>query len=844
MTGGRYFVIQDNPMNYDNLIKWILLGVVFIVPLFILRALYDVFSFDKITLLRLLALSILSCLALKILTKKVQRKTCECQLPLPSPPNKFLSILQAISHKLKSNPLILPILAYLIISILATIFSVSPWISLMGFYKRYEGLSTLFVYIILFFTIIYFARERKFQERMFQLIFLASSLMSIYGLMQYFEIDPVRWKAEFALTKAFSAFGNPNFLGAYLAMTFGLGLYLFLKVKKREKVDHFQFTRKERRERERELKKRKGQSEEKGGNLWLLGIGLGLIYACLLVTLNRAGILGLFGGLIIFAFTIGWGIIKENKKRLIILGISLILITGWQGSALWKRFSETINLLKSKTKVSLIKEVRAQEEEVKMIKFTGSASERIWIWKRCFRIIYDHPWLGVGPDAMALVYWPYEKLGEPMTHRSLVDRAHSDFIDQAVTRGILGLLAYLWIIGTTVWMGWRLIVFFKKGQHRLKTVDTNQSTYQVDYTSKLFLAAILAGLAAFLIQNQLSFGVSGISSLFWIMMGWLVVEYQNSFKQIKMAQGHRPETDSSSPASLSGKEGSRLTGAEDLHRSCLEKSQLLFIIYKSLAFFALVIIVFLAFLVIRLFIADIYYKQGQISQTQKEVNRAIEMYKKAARLNPKESFYQEGVSLATYEKVREAEGQEKISWLKKTIVETEKAIKLNPANGFFYNTMAVCHSALARLGDDKETNENKAIEYYQKAITLTLKLTEAYNNLSLLLMDQGKLEQAHNQLMLALEVGEGQYGADSSSYRLGQRLLDQGQTEKAIKLFQEVTKWRKGDTDALRNLGVAYNKAGQNNKAKEVFEKILEINPKDDYAKRALETIKREINSL
>jgi tetratricopeptide (TPR) repeat protein len=217
------------------------------------------------------------------------------------------------------------------------------------------------------------------------------------------------------------------------------------------------------------------------------------------------------------------------------------------------------------------------------------------------------------------------------------------------------------------------------------------------------------------------------------------------------------------------------------------------------------------------------------------------MHKKAAKLNPFESFYQEGVSLAVYEKVKKTSGQEKIAWIKETIEETEKAIRLNPANGFFYNTMGVCHGVLAKQGVDREINEKKAIEFYKKAISLTPKLTEAYNNLALLLMAQGKLDEAQEKLKQALEIGAGRYGTDASSYKLGQKLLDQGKTEEAINLFKEVVKWRKKDTDALRNLAVAYSKAGQNSKAIEIFERVLEIDPKNDYAKKAIKKIKENV---
>ncbi|KKL25428.1 hypothetical protein LCGC14_2405410, partial [marine sediment metagenome] len=60
---------------------------------------------------------------------------------------------------LKASPFNLPIIAYLGISIIATIFAVSPYVSIFGFYKRYDGLLALFSYIILFYAIITFIKK-------------------------------------------------------------------------------------------------------------------------------------------------------------------------------------------------------------------------------------------------------------------------------------------------------------------------------------------------------------------------------------------------------------------------------------------------------------------------------------------------------------------------------------------------------------------------------------------------------------------------------------------------------------------------------------------------------------
>lgn len=786
---------------YDKIIRLTFLGVLFLVPLFIWRGVYDVFSLDKITLLRLLTLIILG-------TWLFEKFTAS-GFKLDNIGFKFKSFF-------KNNPLALPVLIFFIISTLAAIFSVSPWISLLGFYKRYEGLTTLFIYLVLFFTAINLTQKKAFQEKIIWTIIWAIFFVSLYGLAQHFNLDPFKWKAEFTLTQIFSTLGNPNFFGAYLAMTFPLGLYLFLKIKKGEKVDHSSLSRQERRKLERELRKKKGQPREKRITLLFLGVVLALVYACLLITLNRGGMLALLGALTIFVIIAGWEIIWQNKKRLIILGLIFILITLWRAPDLKRRFSNILKI--SRGEIILIKEAKAQEEkrgeqqeerkdEAKAIEFLGSVSERFYIWSKVKEIIKDYPWTGVGLDALALVYWPYEDPEDHWSHRSLVDRAHNDFLDVAVTRGLFGLIVYLWILATIFWLGWKI---YKKQ----KSSEFLTNNIEKSYSEKIFTAAILAGITAYLIQNQFSFGVSAYSSLFWIFMSLLIVNYQNYYSR-------QPKTE-------------QLVSPEKLE---IKKFKPLIIICKLLSISGLFLVFLLIIGTLRLFVADVYYKQGQVSQVKKEVDRAIVMHKKAVYFNPREPFYQEGVSLSTYAKIEKVENQEKITWLKKTIEETEKAIKLNPANGFFYNTMGVCHSSLARTGDNRKENEEKAIWYYKKAIALTPKLGEAYNNLSLMLIEREKLDEANDYLIKVLKISRGKHGAETS-YKLGQKFLDLNQAERTLNLFQEVIKWRPENVDALRNLGVAYSKVGQNEKAKETFEKILEIDPQNNYAKEALKIIK------
>lgn len=770
--------------KYNKIIQKILLLIIFLIPLFIWRGIYDVFSFDKITLLRIFTLIILAVLGLKIITRGY----------LPEINLRKFS---------KDNYLNLPILAFFIISALATIFSINPWISILGFYKRYEGLSTLFIYLILFFVTINFAGGKKFQKKILWVICLVVLLSSFYGILQDFKLDPFGWQAEFPLARIFSTFGNPNFFSAYLAISFPILLYLFLIPEPFEKENLRNLSRKERRKKERELRKKREKEKSNDWEIWLSGIAIVLSYVCILITLTRAAILAL-GGILIFFFLAGWQFLLSRKKRLAVLFLVLSLITLWKREIIFQRFIETIGIAQARTeevqvlpKEEKINQAANIKKEEKILGTTTSLGDRLYIWRKTIEIIKDYPFLGIGPDAMALVYWPYEKIEDICSHRSLVDRAHNDFLDMAVTRGIPGLFSYLWILGAIFLTGIKIIKKTKK-----------------NVTERIYSGSLLGGISAYLIQNQFSFGVSAISSLFWILMALLVLENKRINKEEKKLNDNKEDKIKMIKTSLQNRKTIK---------------------FLTIPFF--LIIIFLFIFTIKLTIADFYYKQGQIAKTKKEIDRAIEMHRKATRFSPWEAFYQEGVSLSVYEKAAEApDEKEKINWLKKTIEETEKALKLNPYNGFFYNTMGVCYSSLSRL-EKREENEKKAADYYKKAIQLTPKLTEAYNNLSLILIKQEKLDEAKEIIERAFVSGKGAYDTETVAYQLGKSLLDKKEIAKAIGVFENVVKWLPTNATALQNLGVVYTEAGKNKEAKEIFEKVLEIDPNNETVKQALKIL-------
>ena len=138
---------------------WLLALVV--TPLF-----FDIFSArvfepDKITLLRSLALVALAAWLVKLISEGGPRF------------DAIRSQYASVKGFLRL-PLVIPVAALVIVYVIATIFSVSPYASLYGSYQRLQGTFTTFSYLILFVVLVANLRRRAQVDRAITLAIVAA----------------------------------------------------------------------------------------------------------------------------------------------------------------------------------------------------------------------------------------------------------------------------------------------------------------------------------------------------------------------------------------------------------------------------------------------------------------------------------------------------------------------------------------------------------------------------------------------------------------------------------------------------------------------------------------------
>ena len=204
----------------DQIIIAMLLVIIIAVPLYFDIHLHSVFDLSKITILYVLTFAILAVWSIKTIINCLSERHSQADQQIRTGPTFNGEGIDIQQHL--RQPLILPILAFLFVSGFATVFSINPYLSLVGTYKRYGGFISTIVYISLFFIIVQFIDKKRLRS-LINIIILTACFASIYGILQHFGLDLYRWSTSFGYgIRAAATFGHPAFFSAFLIMVIPL----------------------------------------------------------------------------------------------------------------------------------------------------------------------------------------------------------------------------------------------------------------------------------------------------------------------------------------------------------------------------------------------------------------------------------------------------------------------------------------------------------------------------------------------------------------------------------------------------------------------------------------------
>jgi len=635
-------------------------------------------------------------------------------------------------RKLFTVPLVIPASLFAAVYLLTTVTSLNPRFSLWGEYLRVQGTYTTLCYVLFFFLVAFNLRTRAQFDRVVTVALLASLPVAFYGVLQHFGVDPI-FVLDGPMSRVDSTMGNPIFLGAYLIMIIPPTLARFLATL--------------------QMFLRDNQSLPLRCFKLLQAIGYALLLAlqsvCLLYTKSRGAWLGFLAGITLFSILLS---LRHRMRWLLIVTIAtsvafvlLLLLLNLPGTPL-----ERLQTLPYLSNLVIIDDLKAT---------TGTVGVRLLIWQAEIELLRSRPPIGLTPDPLHFlrpvagygpemmsgifpaVYPP--RLGRIEDRNALADRAHNHLLDLLIMNGALGLLAYLFLIGSFFYQGISIL-------RRTKSFET-----------QLTLIALLSAVFAHFVEIQVGIALVTTQMLFWLYMALLVVVHR--FETSPMEEQAKPIA--SAPAAL---------------RMNLRDSNVRWLIYSLLM--AFILIFFATTTNINLIRADINFERCYDFAEAGALGEAIDACDQAIKLSPNQARYyrlRAGPLFLLARAVPDSDVDLKTKLLQSCERAMEKARQLTPLAAEYYADTGKLYGYWAETIDPSKFEQ--AVEFYHQAFQIAPHDADFRNGLGHVYFNAGQYEEAIRQYKYSLGI-DPQYHA--TYYDLGLVYLDLGEKEKAKEHFE------------------------------------------------------------
>ncbi|MFH1772949.1 MAG: O-antigen ligase family protein [Patescibacteria group bacterium] len=438
------------------------LSIVFLTPVYfaIFQQNFNIFELNKIVIFRVLLIIILLVFILKIFIK------------------------ENFSYY-GSNKIFFLIGFIFLTFFVSSYFSLHPQSSWWGSYYRQQGMYSLVSYFLFFILLILNLKDFKQIKQLIVAAIFSSLLVVIYGLIQYFYLDPLSWEENILVNnRIFSTFGQPNFLGHYLILIIPLSIYsLFFIVK------NFYY------------------------RLALLILILAQ-FTCLIFTYSRSAWLGFMSGLGLLIII--WLSVKNRWKTILYLFIAGLIIIVCLTVVNVKKFSpQAVSQLNFINRISLANFLE------------GSGKIRLYYWTAAIEELTKTSWtrllFGYGPETANSIFVKYYQSEWGVyenINSSIPDRAHNAILDNALSFGLIGLLIILLFYSYFITQS---IKYFK----HIKKQLTEQSWLVI---------VLLATFGAYFVNNLFSFSVTTSYVYFYLYLAilWFIFNNQKLIKIVNI----------------------------------------------------------------------------------------------------------------------------------------------------------------------------------------------------------------------------------------------------------------------------------------------------------------------
>jgi O-antigen ligase len=345
------------------------------------------------------------------------------------------------SYRLRTSKLTILVLFFTFIVGLADLFGVNPYNSFWSNYERMEG------YITILHLMVYFLIMSSFlnSERDWKILFNMFVISGIFVSLCAFIFPPAsdvskEFSIEYA-SRIYSTIGNPPFLASYILMIVFIVLFLF-------------FTS------QRKLLK----------CLYVMTVLMYLII--IYFSASRGAILSLAIGISIFVFFVfinQTSILKINKyKKIIAYSVVITVIT----AAFFLTLLTSNKFLKQDKTLSRFTSIKTDK----------SVATRLNTWEMAWNGFKERPILGWGQENFYGIYMVNRV--PALEGIVLLDRAHNIILDWMINAGLLGIFAYLTILGYSFLIVWK--AYFKKKVIKNTVFTTLFTALTVYFIQNLF----------------------------------------------------------------------------------------------------------------------------------------------------------------------------------------------------------------------------------------------------------------------------------------------------------------------------------------------------------------------
>lgn len=754
----------------DKILTWGIRLLTFLIPIAFLPWTFEIFEFNKqLILLVIGSLLLVVWLAKIVITREV---------------------------KILKSPLNLAVLAYFVVYLLATIFSIDPITSILGFYGRFNGgLISLLGYVILYYLVMQTVSEQN--NKVWLLISWLSGV-GLGSLVLFLQMLGLRWLGFPAADLAtFSPLGGSlNATALLLAATLPLGLYL-----------------------------------AKVGQNSVIRIGSLVVSVLSLIILFMVD------------YQLGW-------IGLVVSTVSWLLFVFWKNEAVsfhWTMIP-ALALLLAAVSWPLATPALTRLQIPVEVNLSLSSS-----WKIAWQDVVSRPVLGSGPETFIYGFSKYkpDNFNDSNFWAFRFDKASSEYAQLLATTGFVGILGYIVLILIAAWLGYKLLkdksrenwYFGAALVSAFLVLVIGNGFYFSNTVLSVNLWLILALLASITSKSERNVSLTGSPrASFMFSFGLAVVVLAAAgiiFASIRFWQADvayaQAQTNSQAVETLDAARDNLVSAVtlnpwRDTYRIGLAQ-------------------VFLA-------LANKEAnepagksdedKQAQLQRLQSYIASSIAAARSATELSKENVANWEALGSIYRGTVLFAKDAE--NWV---IDSFENAVKLEPSNPALYTELGKAYLISAnrnrqeaaqakdedkkKLEDDANTSITKAMEEFDKAVKLKSNYTPAHFNEVLALELQGKIDDAINKLQSMREYNPQDIDV---IYEQASLYYTKAEYKKAEEAFSLIISLVPNHANAQYGLALTYIKEGEKDKAITQLQKVIDMNPGNDALIKQMDELK------